>query len=53
MPDLGPYSFYVLTSYGVTLALIFGLVIWSWMRSQRVAAQLKELEEKRQTTQTT
>ena len=48
MPDLGPYSFYVLTSYAVTLALIFGLVWWSLRRAAKVKADLEKLEGTRE-----
>ncbi|MGB0498975.1 MAG: heme exporter protein CcmD [Rubricella sp.] len=44
MPDLGPYAFYVLSSYGVTLSLLAAIVAVSLRRSARVARQLEAIE---------
>lgn len=44
MPDLGSYAFYVLASYGVSLALI-GVLVWvSLRRSRKVRAALEAVE---------
>jgi heme exporter protein D len=42
--DLGRYAATVLGAYGVTLALIAGLVIASWRRAGRVRDELARLE---------
>lgn len=47
LPDLGRYTIYVLSSYGVTLALMLGLVWLSVRRSAKVKAQLDKLEAAR------
>jgi heme exporter protein D len=44
MPDLGKYAAEVLSSYGISLALILGLVALSIFRSRRVRASLAEIE---------
>ncbi len=45
--DLGRYAGTVLGAYGVTLALIGGLVLVSLWRSARVRRQLAEIESAR------
>ena len=35
MPDLGKYAFEVLSSYGVTLVLLFAIVLVSLRRARR------------------
>lgn len=47
MPDLGKYTFAVLTSYGVTLALLFGLVVATALRSRAVRQRLEAAEARR------
>lgn len=47
MPDLGKYAFAVLGSYGVALAAIAGMVVWSVLRDRRVQRQLRSLEARR------
>ncbi len=44
MPELGKYAFAVLSSYGVSLILIVGLVVYSVMRGAKVKKQLAEVE---------
>ena len=44
MIDLGSYAGTVLGAYGVTLALITGLVFVSWRRGARVRDELARLE---------
>jgi heme exporter protein D len=44
MPDLGRYAFEVLSAYGVSLALIAGLVVLSLVRAARVRRALDEAE---------
>ena len=46
MPELGKYAFTVLTSYGVTLALILGLVALTVWRGAQVRRAL-EAQERR------
>jgi heme exporter protein D len=44
MPDLGKYAVEVLAAYGVSLALLGGLVVLSFLRSARVRRALDEAE---------
>jgi len=47
IPDLGKYAVAVLSSYGVSLALI-ALIVWaSLRRSARVRRALEEMEKRR------
>lgn len=45
MPDLGQYAFEVLAAYGISLALIAGLIGVSWRRYTHVRAALKKIEK--------
>ena len=47
MPDLGRYSLTVLAAYGVTLALLAGLVAASLWRGAAVRRRLAALESRR------
>ena len=47
MPDLGKYAVEVLSAYGVSLALLLGLVWVSVARARKVRAELKDIEERR------
>ena len=47
MPDLGQYWLEVSASYGVSLAILAGLVLLILRRSARVKAQLAEMEARR------
>ncbi|MEM6441651.1 MAG: heme exporter protein CcmD [Pseudomonadota bacterium] len=44
MPDLGPYGFYVLTSYAATLAVIGALVGLSLRAGVKAKRELETLE---------
>ena len=44
MPDLGSYAGAVLSAYGVSLALIAGVVWLSVRRARKVKAALEEIE---------
>lgn len=44
MPDLGKYAFAVLASYGLSIALIAGLVALSFWQRVRVKRALDEVE---------
>jgi len=44
MPDLGKYAFEVGLAYGASLVLIAGLILYVWLRSERVKAALREVE---------
>jgi heme exporter protein D len=47
IPDLGKYAVAVLSSYGVSLALI-AIIVWtSLRRSARVRRALEEMEKRR------
>ena len=46
MPELGKYAVTVLSSYGISLALLVLLVAFSIMRARRVRAQLERIEER-------
>ncbi len=47
MPELGKYAAEVLGAYGVTLALLAGLVGLSWARAVRVRRALERMEAAR------
>ncbi|MEX5729323.1 heme exporter protein D [Rhodovulum iodosum] len=47
MPELGKYAAAVLSSYGISLVLMIGLVVLSLMRGARVRRQLDEVEARR------
>lgn len=47
MPELGKYAFAVLSSYGVSLALLLVIVGQSVHRSRRIKRQLTQIEERR------
>lgn len=44
MPDLGTYSVYVLSAYGVSFVLLAGLVLRSALRARKIRQILAELE---------
>ena len=44
LPDLGPYGATVVGAYGVTLALLGGLVLLSALRAAQVRRALGRLE---------
>lgn len=46
-PELGKYTGAVLSAYGVTLALLAGLIGASWLRARRVRAALARQEGRR------
>ena len=46
MPDLGKYADAVLSSYALSLLLIFALVGWAVMRSRKTRAALEETEQR-------
>ena len=48
MPDLGKYAVSVLSSYGVTLALLAALVALSWWQGRRMKRQLAEVEARQE-----
>ncbi|MFP4327752.1 MAG: heme exporter protein CcmD [Paracoccaceae bacterium] len=47
MPDLGKYATAVLSSYGVTLALLVALIVLSIWRARKVRAELEKVESRR------
>jgi heme exporter protein D len=47
MLELGKYSVEVLSAYGVSLALLLGLSVWSWRRYRRVKAEMERVERGR------
>ncbi|WP_318527958.1 heme exporter protein CcmD [Lentibacter sp. XHP0401] len=47
MPDLGKYAAEVLSAYGVSIALLLGIVWASLARSKRVKAELDAIEKRR------
>jgi len=47
IPELGKYAGPVLASYGVSLALLLGIVWASLRRSARVKRDLNEIETRR------
>ena len=47
MPELGKYAFAVLTSWGVTIALMAALVAWSVMQGRAAKRALDAAEARR------
>lgn len=47
MPDLGTYAVPVLSSYGVSIALLIGVVLASVWKARRVRARLDQVESRR------
>ncbi len=47
MPDLGKYAAEVLSAYGLSIALIAGLVLSTWLQSRRVSRALDAAEARR------
>lgn len=47
MPDLGKYAVEVLSAYALTLLLLAGLVVISWVRSRRMKRALEAAEARR------
>lgn len=50
IPDLGKYAVAVLSSYGVTVALILGVVLLSFVQGRKVKRQLAEVEARQEKT---
>ena len=46
MPELGKYAGAVLSSYGVSLALLALLVVMSVLRARKVKAELDQIESR-------
>ena len=44
MPDLGNYAFHVLSSYGVTILVIFVIIIFSYIKYKRAKKSLEKIE---------
>lgn len=47
MPDLGAYSFYVLSAYGISIVLLMLIIFTSLRRSAKTLAELTEIEARR------
>jgi heme exporter protein D len=47
MPDLGKYAEAVLSAYGMTIILIIGLVLVTWLRGRKVRRALDEVEARK------
>ena len=47
MPDLGQYSFYVLSAYAVTILPIVAIVTLSIRKARRTRARLSDVEARR------
>jgi heme exporter protein D len=45
--ELGKYTAEVLSAYGVSLVLLFGLSGWSWRRYRRVKAEMDRIDRGR------
>ncbi|WP_114284632.1 heme exporter protein CcmD [Candidatus Halocynthiibacter alkanivorans] len=52
MPDLGKYSFEVLSAYGVTFVLLAALVLVSVWRARQMKTRLEAAEARRSTAST-
>ena len=44
MPDLGPYAFEILMSYGISLGLLAALIGLSLLQSRKMKAALERIE---------
>lgn len=44
MPELDKYAPYILASYGIAIALIVGLAVWSILRLSAAKKKLDRLE---------
>ena len=44
MPDLGNYTFHVLSSYGVTTLVIVVVIIFSYIKYKRAKKSLEKIE---------
>ena len=44
MPDLGPYAFEILMSYGISLGLLVGLIGLSILQARKMKAALERIE---------
>lgn len=44
MPELGKYAVHVLSAYGLSLALLIGIVAVSLIRSRKVKSRLAAME---------
>lgn len=44
MLDLGPHAGFILAAYGVTLAVIVGLILWILLDHRALVARLHRLE---------
>ena len=47
MPDLGKYVVEVLLAYGVSVAILVGLVAVSWRQSARMRRALQAVEDRK------
>lgn len=47
MPDLGRYTLEVSLAYGVSLALLAGIVVFSVLRARQVARRLDAVEARK------
>ncbi|PWK62127.1 heme exporter protein CcmD [Roseicyclus mahoneyensis] len=50
MPDLGTYAVPVLSSYGVSLILLFAVIAASIWKARRIRARLEQVESRRDRT---
>jgi heme exporter protein D len=46
MPDLGPHAVFIIAAYGVTAAVLSGLVLWVILGERAQARALKKLEDR-------
>lgn len=49
MPDLGKYADAVLSAYAMTVVLIVGLVVVTWVRGRKMRRALDEVEARKTT----
>lgn len=47
IPDLGKYAFEVLSAYGVSIALLLGIIVVSWRQSVRQKQALDAMEARK------
>lgn len=42
--DLGPHTIFIVACYGITAAVIAGLIIWLWSEGARLKTRLAAIE---------
>lgn len=43
--DLGPHAAFIWLCYGITVAVIAGMIVWLWQDGNRLKSQLARIEQ--------